>query len=68
MAEIPIQEKSGSKSWLWILALVVVAALAWMLFSGDDADDVNTAPAAQTGMVTPAPTPAPAPIVVLSAA
>lgn len=55
MAEIPIQEKHGSKSWLWILALVVVAALAWMLFSGNDADDVDTVPAAQTGTMSPAP-------------
>ena len=54
-----IQEKHGSKCWLWILALVVVAALAWMLFSGDDADEVDTAPAAQTGMMVPAPAPAP---------
>ena len=59
MAEIPIQEKQGSRSWLWIVALVVLAALAWMLFSGNDADDVDTVPAAQTGTATPAPAPAP---------
>jgi hypothetical protein len=53
MAEIPIQEKRGSKSWLWILALVALALLAWSLLSNDDADDVNGAPAAETGVVTP---------------
>ena len=55
MAEIPIQEKSGSKSWLWILALIAVALLAWMFLSNDDADDVNRVPATETGALTPAP-------------
>jgi hypothetical protein len=59
MAEIPIQEKRGSKSWLWILALVVLAALAWMLLSNNDDDAAGTVPAAETGAVTPADAPTP---------
>lgn len=55
MAEIPIQEKTGSKSWLWLLALAAIALLAWMFLSNDDADDVNAVPAAETGALTPAP-------------
>ena len=58
MAEIPIQEKRGSKSWLWILALVVLAALAWMLLSNNDDDAAGTTPASETGAVTPAEAPA----------
>ena len=58
MAEIPIQEKRGSKSWIWILALVVVAALAWMLLSNDDDDAATVPSAAETGALTPADTPA----------
>lgn len=57
MAEIPIQEKRGSKSWLWLLALVAIALLAWMFLSNDDADDVNAVPAAETGALTPTPVP-----------
>ena len=54
MAEIPIQEKGGSKSWLWILALIAIALLAWM-FLTNDRDDVNTVPAAETGALVPVP-------------
>ena len=56
MAEIPIQEKRGSKSWVWIVALLAIALLAWMFLSNDN-DDVNTVPAAETGALTPAPAP-----------
>jgi len=55
MAEIPIQEKSGSRSWLWLLALAAIALLAWMFLTNDDRDEVNTVPAAETGALTPAP-------------
>ena len=58
MAEIPIQEKSGSRSWLWILALVAIALLAWMFLS-NGTDDVNAVPAVETGALTPAPAPLP---------
>ena len=53
MAEIPIERKSGSKSWLWILALVALAALAWMMFSNDADDTETTAPAGEVGAVAP---------------
>lgn len=37
MAEIPVERKSGSKSWLWILlALLVLALLAWWILDDDD--------------------------------
>jgi len=40
MAEIPVEKRSGSKNWLWILlALLVLALLAWWLLN-DDGDDV----------------------------
>jgi hypothetical protein len=39
MAEIPVEKKSG-KSWLWIiLALILLALLAWWLLN-DDGDEV----------------------------
>jgi hypothetical protein len=47
MAEINVEKKGGA-TWLWVLlALAVVALLAWLLFSGDDAelaeaDEVDT--------------------------
>lgn len=42
MAEIPIEQKSGSKSWLWILlALLLVALLAWWLLSDDREEGVE---------------------------
>ena len=61
MAEIPIQEKRGTRSWLWIVALVAIALLAWMFLS-NDRDDVNTVPATETGAIVPAPAPSPSPL------
>ena len=63
MAEIPIQEKrGGSKSWLWILAVIALALLAWMFLANDDADDVDgRVPATETGALTPVPAPTAAP-------
>lgn len=58
MAEIPIQEKRGGKSWLWIIALLALALLAWMFLANGD-DDVEVRPAAETGALTPAPDAAP---------
>ena len=58
MAEIPIQEKRGGKSWLWIVARLAIALLAWMVLA-NDRDDVNAVPATETGTLTPAPTSAP---------
>ena len=38
MAEIPVEKKSG-KGWLWaLLALLIIALIAWMLL-GDDGDE-----------------------------
>lgn len=61
MAEIPIERKSGSRSWIWIVALLAIALLAWMLLSDDDDDatrqqqttgEVGAAPAA---LMAPSP-------------
>jgi len=41
MAEIPIEKKSG-KNWLWVLlALLVVALLAWWLLDDDSEDAIE---------------------------
>lgn len=41
MAEIPVEKRSGSYSWLWILlALLLLALLAWWLLGNDD-DEVE---------------------------
>lgn len=49
MAEIPVEKKS-SKGWLWaLLALLIVALLAWWLLSDDGdepVDDIDTVAAA----------------------
>lgn len=37
MAEIPVHKKSGMPGWIWaLIALIVLALLAWWLFGGDD--------------------------------
>jgi hypothetical protein len=55
MAEIPIERKS-SMAWLWILlALVVLALLAWWVFADEDEDVVGSAVAEAS--ITPATTP-----------
>lgn len=63
MAEIPIEKKSG-KGWLWaLLALLLIALLAWWLFDNDgddvveytDEEAVAAAPVeADTAAATPA--------------
>lgn len=60
MAEIPIEPKSGSRSWIWIVALLAIALVAWMLLSNDDdatrqqqtTGEVGAAPAALTAPST----------------
>lgn len=62
MADIDIERKSSSMTWLWwLLGLLLVALLAWWLLADDDDDvavvDPVTAPVAAP--VTPATTPEP---------
>ncbi len=65
MAEIPVEKKSSSKTWLWLLlaALLVVLIIWWLASSDDDVEtaavdntqveQVDTAtPAAATGAMT----------------
>ena len=42
MAEIPIEKKSSPTWWIWVLALIILAALAWWLVEANDDDDVDT--------------------------
>lgn len=54
MAEIRVQEKRGSLAWLWVLLLVVLAAIAaWWFLSGSEVN-VQSEPAPS---VTPAVSP-----------
>ena len=66
MAEIPVERKSGSKWWLWlILLLLAVALIWWLLAEGDDPEveavdtvaveesaDLDSVDAAATGEMT----------------
>ncbi|HEY0969709.1 MAG TPA: hypothetical protein VGE02_01895 [Gemmatimonadales bacterium] len=47
MAEIPVERKSGSKAWLWLLVIAVLALLAWMLFGRDEEPEPVPVGAAQ---------------------
>ena len=56
MAEIPVEKRSGSKSWLWILlALLLLGLLAWWLLS-DDGDEVEYIDDTTTAAVAPVTT------------
>jgi hypothetical protein len=52
MAEIRVEEKRRSLAWLWILLILVAAALAYWYFSTDGVNQVDVrtglAPAART--------------------
>ncbi|HEX6533606.1 MAG TPA: hypothetical protein VF041_03360 [Gemmatimonadaceae bacterium] len=52
MAELKVQEKRGSRAWLWIIALIILAIIVWFALSRR-----HTGPAA-TGSITPSSTPA----------
>lgn len=48
MAEIPVQQKSGARWWVWaLLALLVIGLLVWLLSDNDEADVAVVDPAAQ---------------------
>lgn len=62
MADIPVTRKSSNK-WLWLLALLVLAALIWFLFgaSGDGHDRTASAPPTTDTAAPTAPAQATAP-------
>ena len=56
MAEIRVEPKRRSLAWLWILlALALVAAVAWYLMNGGVRTIDSTAPAATTSALPTAP-------------
>ena len=55
MAEIPVEKKSGSSWWMWLVGLLVLLVIIWFIWQMFDRDRqrVNTtAPAAVTGTAT----------------
>jgi hypothetical protein len=64
MADIDVERKSGIPLWPWLLALLVLALLAWLLLGRTDRDRVatpvvnDTIPAAEAVPVTATRTPA----------
>lgn len=57
MADIDIERKSGSKWWLWLLGLLLLALLAWALIEMLDDDEPEVA-----AVVDPAPAAPVAPV------
>lgn len=51
MAEIPIQQKTGSKNWIWLIALLAIAAIAWMLFANNNEPEPAVGPVGAAGAV-----------------
>jgi hypothetical protein len=60
MADIDVERKTGPGIWPWILGLVVLALLAWLIFSMMGRDDRPAAVTTDTVAPEPAPTAAPA--------
>lgn len=58
MADIDIERRSGSKWWLWLLGLLLLALLAWALIEWLDDDEAEVA-----AVVDPAPVAPVAPVV-----
>jgi hypothetical protein len=58
MADIDVERKTGPAIWPWILGLLVLALLAWLIFSMMGRDDRPAA--VTTDTVAPQPAPAPA--------
>lgn len=58
MAEIPVEKKSTSSWWMWLIGLLVLLLIIWFVWqnSGQDREGVNTtSPAAVTGATTTDP-------------
>lgn len=57
MADIPVEKKGGSSWWLWLLGLLVLAALIWLLVElfDDEPDEDDLADETLTEEVEPAP-------------
>ncbi len=57
MADIPVEKKSGTPWWLWLLGLLVLAALIWLLIGlfNDDEDEADVDLGDDTNQVDPAP-------------
>ena len=61
MAEIRVEPKRRSLAWLWaLLALAIVAAVAWYLMNGGVRTLDDDGPATTTSQAAPAPAPTPA--------
>ena len=45
MAKIPVEKRSGTPWWLWLLGLLLLAGLIWLLIGlfNDDADEADVA-------------------------
>ena len=52
MAEINVERKRGVSPLVWILVLLVVAALAWLIYSMYVVEDTQEAPAPATTTTT----------------
>lgn len=54
MAEIPIEKKGGMPWWIWLVLLLLVAAIAWFLLSDDEVEVAkNEVVAEQVEMTSP---------------
>lgn len=57
MAEIPVTKKSSSSWWMWLIGLLLLAALVWFLYGALTEDRSETAATPTTTATTaPAPT------------
>ena len=57
MAKIPVEQKSSTPWWLWLLGLLLLAGLLWLLiglFDGD-ADEADVAPSDTTAQAVEEP-------------
>ncbi len=55
MATIPVERKSGTPWWLWLLGLLLLSLLIWFFFlRNDDEETATTDTTVQTPVATPA--------------